>query len=175
MTTRQESHGQRYLKQGMDIRTFFVIPSISPFKVLSCHSKPFWVKAYWNSPECFLKNETRKQLNEKQALVYWTVGFVVRENVCAMKPRSKSVISYTMSQPYDDTRLTCSLAGGFSPTFLSACLKSLLPRASSFSSVIVTKGSGCHFSLSVKISEIYKWTNICGWCYHNKTQTIWAL
>jgi len=39
--------------------------------------------------------------------------------------------------------------GGFRPTFFNACRNSLLPSASSFSSVMVTSGSGCHFSLSV--------------------------
>ena len=46
---------------------------------------------------------------------------------------------------------TCSLAGGLSPTFINAFLKSLLAIASSFSSVMVTTGSGCHRSLSKKI------------------------
>ena len=45
---------------------------------------------------------------------------------------------------------TCSLAGGLSPTFINAFLKSLLAIASSFSSVMVTTGSGCHRSLSKK-------------------------
>ena len=46
---------------------------------------------------------------------------------------------------------TCSFAGGFSATFFNACLNSLLPSASSFSSVMVTSGSGCHFSLSTEM------------------------
>ena len=45
---------------------------------------------------------------------------------------------------------TCSLAGGLSPTFINAFLKSLLAIASSFSSVMVTTGSGCHRSFSKK-------------------------
>ena len=51
-------------------------------------------------------------------------------------------------------RLTCSFAGGLRPTFFSACRNSLLPSASSFSSVMVTSGSGCHFSLSLKIKKM---------------------
>ena len=51
---------------------------------------------------------------------------------------------------------TCSLAGGFSPTFINAFLKSLLAIASSFSSVMVTTGSGCHRSLSKKIIGQWK-------------------
>ena len=51
---------------------------------------------------------------------------------------------------------TCSLAGGLSPTFINAFLKSLLAIASSFSSVLVTTGSGCHRSLSKKIIGQWK-------------------
>ena len=52
---------------------------------------------------------------------------------------------------------TCSLAGGLSPTFINAFLKSLLAIASSFSSVMVTTGSGCHRSLSKKIIGQSEW------------------
>ena len=51
---------------------------------------------------------------------------------------------------------TCSLAGGLSPTFINAFLKSLLAIASSFSSVMVTTGSGCHRSLSKKFIGQWK-------------------
>lgn len=61
-------------------------------------------------------------------------------------------------------RLTCSFAGGLRPTFFSACRNSLLPSASSFSSVMVTSGSGCHFSLSLKIKKMNAYNYFCDNC-----------
>lgn len=66
-------------------------------------------------------------------------------------PRASAVAFKPSTGCIQQLQPTCSFAGGFRPTFFNACRNSLLPSASSFSSVMVTSGSGCHFSLSMEI------------------------
>ena len=71
-------------------------------------------------------------------------------DICAPRSRSSRYSQPLIRSSSVFWNPTCSLAGGLSPTFINAFLKSLLAIASSFSSVMVTTGSGCHRSLSKK-------------------------